>query len=51
MFFSKEPPSPDEKLLKLDNFILTPHAGAYTAEAVERMALYSTQNLIRMLKH
>ncbi|MGF9714761.1 phosphoglycerate dehydrogenase [Paenibacillus naphthalenovorans] len=49
--FSKEPPSPDEKLLKLDNFILTPHAGAYTAEAVERMALYSTQNLIRMLKH
>ncbi|WHH58176.1 phosphoglycerate dehydrogenase [Petroclostridium sp. X23] len=47
--FSKEPPSPDEKLLTLDNFILTPHAGAFTAEAVERMALYSTNNLVEML--
>jgi phosphoglycerate dehydrogenase-like enzyme len=47
--FSKEPPSPDEKLLTLDNFILTPHAGAYTAEGIEKMALYSTRNLINML--
>lgn len=48
--FSKEPPSPDEKLLTLDNFVLTPHAGAFTSEAVERMALYSTRNLVEMLK-
>ena len=47
--FSKEPPSPDEKLLKLDNFILTPHTGAFTSEAVEKMALYSTNNMIEML--
>ena len=48
--FSKEPPSPGEKLLTLDNFVLTPHAGAYTSEAVEKMALFSTNNLIEMLK-
>ncbi|SDF00003.1 phosphoglycerate dehydrogenase [Sporolituus thermophilus] len=49
--FSKEPPLPGEKLLTLTNFILTPHAGAFTAEAVEKMAIYSTKNLIEMLKH
>lgn len=48
--FSKEPPDPNEKLLKLDNFVLTPHAGAYTAEAIEKMAMQSTRNLIRMLQ-
>ncbi|KKM12120.1 phosphoglycerate dehydrogenase [Clostridiales bacterium PH28_bin88] len=48
--FSVEPPPPDEKLLTLDNFLLTPHAGAYTSEAVERMALDSTNNLIEMLR-
>jgi len=47
--FSVEPPLPQEKLLTLDNFLLTPHAGAYTAEATEKMALYSTRNLIEML--
>lgn len=49
--FSSEPPSKDEKLLKLDNFILTPHIGALTGEAGERMALVSTYNLLEMLGH
>lgn len=48
--FSKEPPGADEKLLTLENFVLTPHAGAFTAEAGEKMALYSTDNLIEMLR-
>ncbi|GAB2724425.1 phosphoglycerate dehydrogenase [Paenibacillus thermoaerophilus] len=48
--FSKEPPSPSEKLLTLDNFVLTPHAGAYTAEAVEKMAIRSVHNLMDLLK-
>ena len=47
--FSMEPPNPDEKLLKLDNFILTPHAGAFTSEAIEKMVLISTNNLIELL--
>ncbi|HYH04803.1 MAG TPA: phosphoglycerate dehydrogenase [Bacillota bacterium] len=48
--FSKEPPAPDEKLLTLENFLLTPHAGAFTTEANEKMAVFSTRNLIEMLK-
>lgn len=47
--FSSEPPAEDEKLLKLDNFILTSHIGAYTREAVEKMVIISTKNLLRML--
>ena len=47
--FSMEPPCKDEKLLQLDNFILTPHIGAFTSEAVEKMVLVSTQNLLDML--
>lgn len=49
--FSSEPPARDEKLLKLDNFILTPHLGAFTGEAVEKMAMVSTTNLLEMLGH
>ncbi len=49
--FSSEPPSKEEKLLKLDSFILTPHLGAFTGEAVEKMALVSTGNLLEMLGH
>lgn len=47
--FSSEPPEKDEKLLKLDNFILTSHIGAFTHEAVEKMAMVSTRNLLEML--
>ena len=46
--FSKEPPG-KHPLLELDNFILTPHIGAYTKEANVNMAVSSTENLIRML--
>ena len=46
--FSKEPPG-EHRLLKLDNFILLSHIGAFTKEANEKMALKSAENLIRML--
>lgn len=46
--FSKEPPG-KHPLLELDNFVLTPHIGAYTKEANTNMAVKSTENLIRML--
>jgi D-3-phosphoglycerate dehydrogenase len=48
--FSSEPPAADEKLLTLDNFILTSHIGAFTHEAVEKMVMVSTENLLEMLR-
>jgi D-3-phosphoglycerate dehydrogenase len=48
--FSSEPPSATEKLLKLDNFILTSHIGTCTHEAVEKMVKVSTENLLEMLE-
>ncbi|AEE91886.1 Phosphoglycerate dehydrogenase [Tepidanaerobacter acetatoxydans Re1] len=47
--FSQEPPDKQNKLLSLNNFILTPHIGAYTKEATERMVVISAKNLIEML--
>lgn len=47
--FSEEPPAAEHPMLQLPNFALTPHLGAFTSEAVERMAVTSTQNLLRML--
>lgn len=46
--FSKEPPG-EHRLLTLDNFILTPHIGAFTREATKKMVVKSVQNLIRMV--
>ena len=48
--FSKEPPRQGCKLLELKNFVLTSHIGAYTQEAVNRMAIRSTRNLLEMLQ-
>ncbi|RED66169.1 phosphoglycerate dehydrogenase [Cohnella lupini] len=47
--FSVEPPEIGNKLVGLDNFFLTSHTGAYTKDAVERMATVSTRNLLEML--
>jgi D-3-phosphoglycerate dehydrogenase len=47
--FTQEPPG-DHPLLQLDNFMLTPHIGAYTQEAIMRMAIMATENLISLLE-
>ena len=47
--FVHEPPRASP-LLKLDNFIGTPHAGAATREAIERMAMMAAKNTIQVLR-
>jgi D-3-phosphoglycerate dehydrogenase len=44
--FDAEPPTPDHPLLGFDQAILTPHIAGLTAEAAERMAAASVQNVL-----
>jgi len=48
--FSKEPIEPENPLLKLDEVILTPHLGASTDEAQDRVALEICEQVVEYLK-
>ncbi len=47
--FDKEPCDPEHPLLKLENVICTPHLGASTAEAQERVALEIAEQVVAYL--
>ncbi|MGH9398906.1 MAG: phosphoglycerate dehydrogenase, partial [Thermoanaerobaculia bacterium] len=47
--FEPEPPDPDDPLLKLSNVVATPHLGASTVEAQERVALQTIEGLLAAL--
>lgn len=47
--FWEEPPDPDDKLLKLRNFILTPHIAGWTIESVDTIARIIATNLERLM--
>ncbi|HEV2064534.1 MAG TPA: phosphoglycerate dehydrogenase [Thermoanaerobaculia bacterium] len=47
--FEPEPPDPADPLLKLGNVVLTPHLGASTVEAQERVALQTIEGLLAAL--
>ncbi len=47
--FVKEPPTRENPLLSLDNFIATPHIGGATVEAMRRMATDLAEEIVRVL--
>lgn len=47
--FAVEPPW-GSRLLQLDNVVVTPHLGAHTAEAIERMGVVAAENVVRALQ-
>ncbi len=48
--FSSEPPAADTPLLKLDNFLLTPHMASRTKEADERTCQIAAQFILEHLE-
>jgi D-3-phosphoglycerate dehydrogenase / 2-oxoglutarate reductase len=46
--FWKEPPDPEDQILSLENFILTPHIAGWTAEAIETITRIISINIERM---
>lgn len=48
--FEKEPIAPDSPLLQLDNVLCTPHLGASTSEAQERVAVEIAEQAVGYLK-
>ena len=43
----EEPPNPNDKLLKLNNFVLTPHIAGWTADSVDAIARIIAANIER----
>jgi D-3-phosphoglycerate dehydrogenase len=46
--FWEEPADPNDRLLKLDNFVLTPHIAGWTTESAEATAKIITTNIDRI---
>jgi D-3-phosphoglycerate dehydrogenase / 2-oxoglutarate reductase len=47
--FAEEPPPPDHPLLRLENFIATPHIGMATEEALDRVGLLVAEQVVEIL--
>jgi D-3-phosphoglycerate dehydrogenase / 2-oxoglutarate reductase len=48
--FWEEPADPNDRLLKLDNFVLTPHIAGWTTESAEATAKIITTNIGRIAR-
>ncbi len=47
--YEKEPVSPDNPLLTLENLVTLPHLGSATAETREKMGILAAENIVRVL--
>ena len=48
--FSKEPPSADSPLFRLDNVVLSPHIAAYTLETICRMDMMNAEDIVKFFR-
>ncbi|MEO8218129.1 MAG: phosphoglycerate dehydrogenase [Acidobacteriota bacterium] len=48
--FTEEPPPPDHPLLTAPNIVLTPHIGANTIEAQDRVAIQTSEMVVEALR-
>jgi D-3-phosphoglycerate dehydrogenase len=46
----KEPPDPDDPILKLDNVVFTPHYASYTEEAYQELQVKTGENAAAVLR-
>jgi phosphoglycerate dehydrogenase-like enzyme len=47
MYFGKNRLTPDDKLLKLNNFLLTPHIAGWTTDSIDAIARIIATNIER----
>lgn len=47
---AREPPEPENALLRLDNVVVTPHAGFYSIEALEEVQQRAAHEVLRALQ-
>jgi D-3-phosphoglycerate dehydrogenase / 2-oxoglutarate reductase len=47
--FWKEPPDANDKLVYLDNFLLTPHLAGWTSKSVDTITNVILTNIVRIL--
>jgi D-3-phosphoglycerate dehydrogenase len=46
----QEPPDPNDALMKLDNFIVTPHTGFYSDQSSDDLRKMSFEEVVRVLQ-
>ncbi len=48
--YSKEPPSADFPLFRLDNVVVSPHIAAYSLETIYRMDMMNAEDIVKFFK-